>query len=159
MSQLPPPAPIPPPARAGAPGAVVSARPPRRTGFWTVRAGISRRAYWALALTGLITPLLMWAALAAWGGMAAGSRFFGFFQFGQDTPAILHIALTGLSDMHTAGRPGQQQGANTLLQCRHGAGHAGGRHAQAARGGSKALFFGHSQKYLHLLETVHHALL
>ncbi|MDO9030654.1 MAG: ABC transporter permease [Hydrogenophaga sp.] len=69
MSQLPPPAPIPPPARAGAPGAVVSARPPRRTGFWTVRAGISRRAYWALALTGLITPLLMWAALAAWGGM------------------------------------------------------------------------------------------
>jgi NitT/TauT family transport system permease protein len=34
-----------------------------------VRTGISRRAYWVFALTGLITPLLMWAALAAWGGM------------------------------------------------------------------------------------------
>ncbi|PKO28233.1 MAG: ABC transporter permease [Betaproteobacteria bacterium HGW-Betaproteobacteria-9] len=64
MSQLPPSAPLPPPARA-----LASARPPRRTGFWTVRTGISRRAYWVFALTGLITPLLMWAALAAWGGM------------------------------------------------------------------------------------------
>jgi NitT/TauT family transport system permease protein len=44
-------------------------RPSRRNGFWTVRTGISRRAYWGFALTGLITPLLMWAALAAWGGM------------------------------------------------------------------------------------------
>ena len=69
MSRLPPPASIPPPARAGAPSAVASVRPPRRNGFWTVRTGISRRAYWVFALTGLITPLLMWAALAAWGGM------------------------------------------------------------------------------------------
>lgn len=69
MSRLPPPASIPPPASAGAPSAVASVRPPRRNGFWTVRTGISRRAYWGFALTGLITPLLMWAALAAWGGM------------------------------------------------------------------------------------------
>lgn len=41
----------------------------RRTGFWTVRAPISRRAYRVLAVTGLVTPLLMWAALAARGGM------------------------------------------------------------------------------------------
>jgi len=66
MSQLPPATPLTaPPARA----AVAARSRPRRTGFWTVRAGISRRAYWVLALTGLITPLLMWAALAAWGGM------------------------------------------------------------------------------------------
>jgi NitT/TauT family transport system permease protein len=54
--------PVPAPATAPTPR-------PRRNGFWTVRTGISRRAYWVFALTGLITPLLMWAALAAWGGM------------------------------------------------------------------------------------------
>lgn len=48
---------LPPPTR----------RPP--SSLWTVRAPISRRAYWVLAITGLVTPLLMWAALAAWGGM------------------------------------------------------------------------------------------
>ena len=84
MSQLPPlapslagsaaalpPAPAPVAAVASAPAAAPT--PPalkrRRTGFWTVRAPISRRAYWVLAVTGLVTPLLMWAALAAWGGM------------------------------------------------------------------------------------------
>jgi NitT/TauT family transport system permease protein len=61
MSNLPPPVPS-VTARAAAPLR-------RRTGFWTVRAPISRRAYWVLAITGLVTPLLMWAALAAWGGM------------------------------------------------------------------------------------------
>jgi NitT/TauT family transport system permease protein len=61
MSNLPP---LVPSALAKA-----SAPPRRRNGFWTVRAPISRRAYWVLAITGLVTPLLMWAALAAWGGM------------------------------------------------------------------------------------------
>lgn len=40
------------------------ATPPRRpwSSLWTVRASISRRAYWVLALTGLIAPLLgCWA--------------------------------------------------------------------------------------------------
>ncbi|MBT9553930.1 MAG: ABC transporter permease [Hydrogenophaga sp.] len=86
MSQLPPlapslagsaaalpPAPAPVAATASAPAPVATPTPPtpkrRRTGFWTVRAPISRRAYWVLAVTGLVTPLLMWAALAAWGGM------------------------------------------------------------------------------------------
>lgn len=41
----------------------------RPSRFWTVRAPISRRQYWSLALTGLLLPLLGWAALAAWGGM------------------------------------------------------------------------------------------
>jgi NitT/TauT family transport system permease protein len=44
-------------------------KPHRRSSLWTVRAPISRRSYWVLALTGLITPLLLWAMLAAWGGM------------------------------------------------------------------------------------------
>ena len=85
MSQLPPFAPSLAGSTAALPKAPASAAPavpvpatvpataptpkPRRNGFWTVRTGISRRAYWGLALTGLITPLLMWAALAAWGGM------------------------------------------------------------------------------------------
>jgi NitT/TauT family transport system permease protein len=84
MSQLPPLAPslagpaaaLPPapaPVAAAAPAPATAATPStqkrRRTGFWTVRAPISRRAYWVLAVTGLVTPLLMWAALAAWGGM------------------------------------------------------------------------------------------
>ena len=45
--------------------------PPRRplSSLWTVRAPITRRAYWVLALTGLIAPLLGWAMLAAWGGL------------------------------------------------------------------------------------------
>jgi NitT/TauT family transport system permease protein len=46
-----------------------SAPPSRRSGLWTVRAPISRRAYWVLAITGLLAPLLGWAMLAAWGGM------------------------------------------------------------------------------------------
>lgn len=47
------------------------APPPRRpwSSLWTVRAPINRRAYWVLALTGLVLPLLAWAALAAWGGL------------------------------------------------------------------------------------------
>ncbi|WP_084383414.1 ABC transporter permease [Hydrogenophaga flava] len=45
--------------------------PPRRplSSLWTVRAPINRRAYWVLALSGLVLPLLAWAALAAWGGL------------------------------------------------------------------------------------------
>ncbi|MGS5089718.1 ABC transporter permease [Hydrogenophaga sp. A37] len=84
MSQLPPLAPslagsaaalpsAPAPVAAAASAPAAAPTPPtpkrRRTGFWTVRAPISRRAYWVLAVTGLVTPLLMWAALAAWGGM------------------------------------------------------------------------------------------
>ena len=43
--------------------------PPRRplSSLWTVRAPINRRAYWVLALTGLIAPLLGWAMLSAGG--------------------------------------------------------------------------------------------
>jgi NitT/TauT family transport system permease protein len=62
MSQLPPVA----PSLVAAP----TLPPPRRqSGYWRVRAPIPRRAYGVLAVTGLVTPLLMWAALAAWGGM------------------------------------------------------------------------------------------
>ncbi|WP_234266548.1 ABC transporter permease [Hydrogenophaga sp. NFH-34] len=44
--------------------------PPRRRPRWlTVRAPISQRAYWVLAAVGLLTPLLVWAAFAAFGGM------------------------------------------------------------------------------------------
>jgi NitT/TauT family transport system permease protein len=44
---------------------------PRRplSALWTVRAPIGRRTFWLLALIGLATPLLAWAALAAWGGL------------------------------------------------------------------------------------------
>jgi NitT/TauT family transport system permease protein len=59
-------------AASGAPaGTLPPAAPARRpwSSLWTVRAPISRRAYWVLALTGLIAPLLGWSALAAWGGM------------------------------------------------------------------------------------------
>ena len=63
-----------PSASGVAPSAAVQpppATPPRRpwSSLWTVRASISRRAYWVLALTGLIAPLLGWWALAAWGGL------------------------------------------------------------------------------------------
>jgi NitT/TauT family transport system permease protein len=59
-------------ATSGAPAEPLPpAAPARRpwSSLWTVRAPISRRAYWVLALTGLIAPLLGWSALAAWGGM------------------------------------------------------------------------------------------
>ncbi|RJP71609.1 MAG: ABC transporter permease [Comamonadaceae bacterium] len=64
MSQLPPPSAglaAPPPS---------AARPKRRSsGLWTVRAPISRRTYWVLALVGLFTPLVLWAAVGLWGGI------------------------------------------------------------------------------------------
>ncbi|WP_374410417.1 ABC transporter permease [Hydrogenophaga sp.] len=68
MSTSPPSLPlVVPPAAASA----LTAPSPRRplSSLWTVRAPINRRAYWVLALTGLIAPLLAWAALAAWGGL------------------------------------------------------------------------------------------
>ena len=34
-----------------------------------MRGPIAQRTYWVLALTGLFTPLVLWAALAAWGGL------------------------------------------------------------------------------------------
>jgi NitT/TauT family transport system permease protein len=61
-----------PAAEAAAPQPAPLAPPPARrplSSLWTVRAPINRRAYWALALTGLIAPLFGWAALAAWGGL------------------------------------------------------------------------------------------
>jgi NitT/TauT family transport system permease protein len=64
MSQLPPPS-----ARLAAPAAP-PARPRRRaSGLLTVRAPISRRTYWVLALVGLFTPLVLWAAVGLWGGI------------------------------------------------------------------------------------------
>ena len=62
---------LPPAAQAIKPVAGPPAVPRRRSNLWTVRAPISRRAYWVLALTGLVTPLLLWTVLAAWGGMDA----------------------------------------------------------------------------------------
>jgi len=64
----------PPSATGVAPSAAAlppPATPVRRpwSSLWTVRAAISRRAYWVLALTGLVLPLLGWWALAAWGGL------------------------------------------------------------------------------------------
>jgi NitT/TauT family transport system permease protein len=64
MSQLPPPS-----ARLAAPAAP-PARPRRRaSGLWTVRAPISRRTYWVLALVGLFTPMVLGAAVGLWGGI------------------------------------------------------------------------------------------
>jgi len=60
---------LPPAAQAIRPAAGPPALPRRRSNLWTVRAPISRRAYWVLALTGLVTPLLLWTMMAAWGGM------------------------------------------------------------------------------------------
>ncbi|MBL8387363.1 MAG: ABC transporter permease [Hydrogenophaga sp.] len=68
MSTSPPSLPlVVPPAAASA----LTAPSPRRplSSLWTVRAPINRRAYWVLALTGLVLPLLAWAALAAWAGL------------------------------------------------------------------------------------------
>lgn len=45
------------------------ARRRRATSLWTVRAPIARRTYWVLALIGLFTPLVLWAVLAAFGGL------------------------------------------------------------------------------------------
>jgi NitT/TauT family transport system permease protein len=45
------------------------ARRRRTTSLWTVRAPIARRTYWVLALIGLFTPLVLWAGLAAFGGL------------------------------------------------------------------------------------------
>ena len=48
-----------------------AAKGPRRgpSNLFTVRAPISRRHYWILAVSGLLAPLVGWAMLAAWGGM------------------------------------------------------------------------------------------
>ena len=74
MSTSPPSFPLVAPAPAAEAAALQSAplAPPARrplSSLWTVRAPINRRAYWVLALTGLVLPLLAWAALAAWGGL------------------------------------------------------------------------------------------
>ncbi|WP_300647942.1 ABC transporter permease [Hydrogenophaga sp.] len=60
--------PLAPPATA--PRAVgAPTRPRKRSNLFIVRAGISRRTYWVLALTGLFTPLVLWAAVGIWGGI------------------------------------------------------------------------------------------
>ena len=75
MSTSPPSFPLVAPAPAAEAAALQPAplaSPPARrplSSLWTVRAPINRRAYWVLALTGLVLPLLAWAALAAWGGL------------------------------------------------------------------------------------------
>lgn len=75
MSTSPPSFPLVAPAPAAEAAALQPAPlapPPARrplSSLWTVRAPINRRAYWVLALTGLVLPLLAWAALAAWGGL------------------------------------------------------------------------------------------
>lgn len=51
------------------PPLAVTRAPQRRTSLWTVRAPIARRTYWVLALIGLLTPLVLWAALSAYGGL------------------------------------------------------------------------------------------
>lgn len=74
MSTSPPSFPLVAPAPAAEAAALQPAplAPPARrplSSLWTVRAPINRRAYWVLALSGLVLPLLAWAALAAWGGL------------------------------------------------------------------------------------------
>jgi NitT/TauT family transport system permease protein len=54
---------------AATPPVVVRPAPKRRSSLWTVRAPISRRTYWVLALIGLFIPLVLWAVLAAFGGL------------------------------------------------------------------------------------------
>lgn len=58
-------------ATGGASRQVASKPPPRRrpSNLFMVRAPISRRNYWILAITGLLAPLVAWTMLAAWGGM------------------------------------------------------------------------------------------
>jgi len=56
------------------PAIEIRAPQPRRrsttiASLWTVRAPIARRTYWVLALIGLFTPLVLWALLAAFGGL------------------------------------------------------------------------------------------
>ncbi len=48
-----------------------ASKPTRRrpSNLTKVRAPISRRAYWILAISGLVAPLVGWTMLAAWGGM------------------------------------------------------------------------------------------
>lgn len=72
MSSSPPSLPpLAPPVAATAVPAVTAPPAARRplSSLWTVRAPINRRAYWVLALTGLIAPLLAWGGLSAWGGL------------------------------------------------------------------------------------------
>jgi NitT/TauT family transport system permease protein len=59
--------------RPALPASSAVAEKPRRrpSNLFTVRAPISRRAYWLLAITGLLAPLVGWTMLAAWGGMDA----------------------------------------------------------------------------------------
>ncbi len=63
MSRLPPSATLADPAT---PPTAPKARPSR---LFTVRAPISRRTYWVLALIGLFTPLVLWGLLSALGGI------------------------------------------------------------------------------------------
>ena len=70
MSHLPPSGSV--PVTGAVPRPVAAALAPasaRRTRLFTVRAPISRRTYWVLALTGLFTPLVLWAAVGLWGGI------------------------------------------------------------------------------------------
>ena len=63
-------APVSPAAPAAAVPAPAAKGPRRRpSNLFTVRAPISRRHYWILAVSGLLAPLVGWAMLAAWGGM------------------------------------------------------------------------------------------
>ena len=45
--------------------------PPRqlRSNLWSVRAHITQQQYWAMALAGLILPLVFWGLFAAYGGV------------------------------------------------------------------------------------------
>ena len=59
------------PATASGSAPASASPPPRRrpSNLFTVRAPISRRNYWLLALAGLFAPLLGWQMLASWGGL------------------------------------------------------------------------------------------
>jgi len=61
------------PPLSAAPSGIPPSRPPaqrrRKAHLWSIRAPISRRSYWVLALMGLVTPLLLWTMVTAWGGL------------------------------------------------------------------------------------------
>ncbi len=60
---------MPTPAHALAEAPAPTRPPARWSRLWTVRAPIGQRTWLALAVIGLLSPLLAWAALARWGGI------------------------------------------------------------------------------------------
>ncbi len=88
-------------------------------------------------------------------GITACRGFFSFIQFGEDTPTIFQVTLTGLGQVQAAGGACQQLSADALFHGGDGPGHARRRSVQAARSSGEALLLGHREKHLHFMKSVH----